>query len=85
MVEVTIKPSLMSQLYNITKYRVIFETQKKNGLPLQLFHSTGLPVRISLKSNHDKRCFCAKCFYKVASYKTNIYKIVTNKYSKKIY
>ena len=51
MVEVTIKPSLMSQLYNITKCRVIFETQKKNGLPLQLFHSTRLSVRISLKTN----------------------------------
>ena len=48
MVEVTIKPSLISQLYNITKYRVIFETQKKNGLPLQLFHCTGLLVEISL-------------------------------------
>ena len=47
MVKITIKPSLMSQLYNITKYRVSFETQKKNGLPLQLFHSTGLPVGIS--------------------------------------
>ena len=57
MVEVTIKPSLMSQLYNITKYRVIFETQKKNGLPLQLFHSTGLPVGISLFFFSLKKCF----------------------------
>ena len=37
----------MSRLYNITKHRVIFETQKENGLPLQMFHSIGLPVGIS--------------------------------------
>ena len=47
MVEWKIKPSLMSWLYNIIQYMIIFETQKENGLPLQLFHNTGLPVEIS--------------------------------------
>ena len=45
MVEVMIKPSLMPRLYNITKYRIIFETQKKNCLPLQLFYNTGLLLK----------------------------------------
>ena len=37
----------MSRLYNIAKYSVIFESQKKIGLALQMFHNTGLAVGIS--------------------------------------